>query len=1276
MPLLQVCGQGHRWDPTSDRRPSVHDRWNHCPICGSSVDLVSLRDTHATAAADSAPDVTVSTEKATTKLPEIVGYEILGRIGHGGMGVVYRARHVPTGRLTALKMVSSGAHASPSEKARFRTETESARRIRHPHVVEVYEVGEQNGLPFVAFEFMDRGSLADALGGAPMPPRYAAELVELLARGVQAAHEQGVLHRDIKPGNVMLMTPPADDSLPVVVQLLGVPKITDFGLAKRMDAEGALTRTGAVMGTPSYMAPEQAEGKIKHSGPAVDVHALGAILYEALTGRPPFKGATMMETLDQVRTLEPAPPTQVVPGLPRDLSTICLKALAKDPARRYPSAEAMADDLHRFLIGATITARPMGQIERGVRWMRKRAVPLAGAAVVFLALAVAAGAVLKDRPKKDAGPTAVDDPNAAAVQHFANFVTRRGAPEGVGFLTEADVHRRDLSYRLTSRKGRVETVEAIGRTGQLTNEHNIAPYLEDDRDQPTLPVGGRRRVTPERRPNRDDCRWEFGRKDNGELTEERAYDREGRLVWGFHYLTPATGFYTDRRDIPRPRAGSGAAYVAFDYSPEGWTTAIRYRDHNGNPRGDGNDIFGRKFVHDEHGFVVRESYLGPRDLAMLHPDGYATEERTVDAQGNVLERRFLGLDGRLARSYGVGGWAKEVMTFDGDGHLLVWKALDVDGKPLRSPADGPVGGFGFAALAGTVVIRNTYDDQGRRTGRAYFGHDGKPLNGGGGGGFALDGGPVFLSGHRSEFRYDDAGRCIEELNFDGEGKPTGTHRTMKYDDRGRIVESKSTTVMREGRNLPEPLRTSSTIRMKYDDGGRLIEHAFFDNDGKPVVRNGVHRTTATIGAGGRPLEITLFDAEDRPAGERTEIYTGPRNAQNRQPPTVMVGPARFRLTWDERGNLTDLAAFDADGRPYVTSTDRRRGFFSIGLTTFVRGWMPIQLVTGEVVSRTTWRFDDRGNVTEVATFDADDKPLVNSRYYAARVTMAYDEHGKCTETAYFGPDGKLMSPRPTFTDPIGEAAGRVARPAPARTTARYDADGRLIAVAYFDAADKPLAANIAVRREWAYDRFGRLRQHRSFDADGKSVESYSREYTHDELGRLTSISSPEGAIDASGFRRVVYTYDAEGRLVDAQYSDGAGKPVQTHAVIRTPITFARALGLPTTWIVDEDGVRTRAAPLPVEVNDEIVSYDGKPVATGRLLFARKAEEEYGTTKELTVRRGEKTFKVSVPSGPSRVSDVTASRLTRSRLIGFGIGGLPLPVPPTDSVFGLTTVATP
>jgi hypothetical protein len=1270
MPLLQVCGQGHRWDPTTDKRPSVEDRWNRCPVCGGSVDLVSLRETHATAAADSAPELARPTGPPSGELPAITGYEVLGRIGHGGMGVVYRARHVASGRIVALKMVSSGAHASPSERTRFRIETESVRRIRHPNVVEVHEVGEQNGLPYVALEFMDRGSLADALGGSQMPPRYAAELVELLARGVQAAHDQGVLHRDIKPGNVMLMTPPQDDTLPTAVKLLGVPKITDFGLAKRMDGEGAMTRTGAVMGTPSYMAPEQAEGKVKQFGPAVDVHALGAILYEALAGRPPFKGATMMETLDQVRTLEPTSPAQLVPGMPRDLSTVCMKALEKDPARRYESARAMADDLRRYINGQTIVARPMGSVERGARWVRKRAGMVTAAVVVLAALGVAAVALMKDRGKP-VSPAVVEDPNAAKVEYFGNFVTRRGAPEGVGLLTDEQVRRRDLSYRLTSHKGRVDTVEAVGRTGELTNDHNIAPYLEDDRDAPVIPAAVRRRGPPEIRPNRQDCRWEYGRKDNGELTEERAYDREGRLVWGFHYLTPATGFYTDSRDIPRPRAGSGAAYVAFEYSPEGWTTAIRYRDHNGNPRGDGNDIFGRKLDHDQHGFVIRESYLGPRDLRMVHPDGYATEERTVDEQGNTVERRFLGLDGRLARSYGVGGWARELMKYDADGHLLEWKALDVDGKPLRTLADGVA--FRPGLLGGMAVIRNTYDEQGRRTSRALFDHAGKPLQGGGGGfGIGVGGGGFqFAPGHRTAFRYDESGRCVEEASFSLDGKPTGISRRMKYDDRGRVIETQTTTPFR-GQNPPPALMSPPIVRMKYDDQGRLVEQAHFDTDGKPAARSRVHRMAATMGPGGRPVEIVLFDLQGRLTGEYNEVFVGPRpTPPDRPPPTVVTGPARYKLAWDERGNLVELATVDAAGKPYVKPKENNGGFFSAGIATFLRGWLPTQLVVGAAAdTRTTWRFDDRGNVTEMTTFDADDKPTVNTRFYAARVTMTYDEHGKCTETAYYGPDGKLMAPVP----PRG-SFGSQFQP-PARTTARYNADGRLVAVAYFDTADKPAATfGNTVRREWAYDRFGRIRLVRALDAAGNPIDALGREYTHDEFGRLTSISYPDGATDASGFRKVNYVYDRDGRLADARYVDAVGRPVTTRAVVRTPSTFARALGLPTNPIIDDEGVRT--VEVPFEGDDEIVAYDGKPVASGRLLFARKAEEDYGTTKELTVRRGDKTIMLTVPSGPSRVTDVTASRFNRGRfLVGFGAGVLTLPASPSDSVSGLVTVAAP
>jgi serine/threonine protein kinase len=287
--------------------------------------------------------------------PAVAGYEVLGELGRGGMSVVYKARQAHPARLVALKVLLAGGHAGPQQQARFLAEGDALARLQHPNIVQVFEVGQCDGVPWLALEYMAGGSLMHRLAGIPQPAREAAALVQVLARAVQHAHAQGVIHRDLKPANVLLTEE-------------GTPKIADFGLAKQERPE--LTPTGAILGTPSYMAPEQAEAK-KDVGPAVDVYALGAILYELLTGRPPFRGATVLETLEQVRTQEPVPPSQLQPGTPRDLGTICLKCLQKEPAKRYAGAQELADDLRRFLDGRPILARPVGPLGRAGRWARR-----------------------------------------------------------------------------------------------------------------------------------------------------------------------------------------------------------------------------------------------------------------------------------------------------------------------------------------------------------------------------------------------------------------------------------------------------------------------------------------------------------------------------------------------------------------------------------------------------------------------------------------------------------------------------------------------------------------------------------------------------------------------------------------------------------------------------------------------------------------------------------------------------------------------------------------
>jgi serine/threonine protein kinase len=345
---------------------------------------------------------------AASEWPAVPGYEILGELGRGGMGVVYRARQLALQRTVALKMFRTATHAGAKDLARFRAEAEVLARLQHPNIVQIYDVGEVAGRPYFALEFVPGGSLAVYLNGKPQPVRAAAQLVETLARAVQAAHASGVVHRDLKPANILLSfsrEPPA--SAPAALSggsrlNEAVPKITDFGLAKCVGGDGEApgqrgpTVTGELLGTPNYMAPEQAAIPRQPVGPAADVYALGAILYELLTGRPPFAGETPLATVLQVLHSEPVSVIRLQPNVPRDLETICLKCLQKEPRKRYGSALELAEDLHRFLTAHPIRARPPSTLYLWGKFAQRHRALVAGVAGVLVALilgALAAGLV-------------------------------------------------------------------------------------------------------------------------------------------------------------------------------------------------------------------------------------------------------------------------------------------------------------------------------------------------------------------------------------------------------------------------------------------------------------------------------------------------------------------------------------------------------------------------------------------------------------------------------------------------------------------------------------------------------------------------------------------------------------------------------------------------------------------------------------------------------------------------------------------------------------------
>lgn len=358
--------------------------------------------------------------------PTVEGYDILEELGRGSSSVVYKARDRSLGRIVALKMMAAGAHAPPDQLARIAIEARAVASLHHPNIVQIHEIGESQGVPFLSLEYVEGESLDRRIDGRPQPPQAAARLVGTLARAIHAAHLRGIVHRDVKPANIL-------------IEPDGTPKLTDFGLAKDLESRSSQTRSGTLLGTPSYMAPEQARGDVDDVGPAADIHALGAILYEMLVGRPPFLGASPYETTMQVVNDEPVRPSRLVPRLPPDIETICLECLHKEPQRRYRDAGALAEDCRRFLAGEPILSRPVSPLQRGWRWCRRNprfAALMASTLLllVFVAVGSTLTALLVDGWRRDA-----ESARKAAEDARGLAEDRKVAAERAG--AEADVQR-------------------------------------------------------------------------------------------------------------------------------------------------------------------------------------------------------------------------------------------------------------------------------------------------------------------------------------------------------------------------------------------------------------------------------------------------------------------------------------------------------------------------------------------------------------------------------------------------------------------------------------------------------------------------------------------------------------------------------------------------------------------------------------------------------------------------------------------------------------------
>jgi WD40 repeat protein/tRNA A-37 threonylcarbamoyl transferase component Bud32 len=680
------------------------------------------------------PPSPVPSPAAPTEPVAVAGYEVLRELGRGGMGVVYQARQTKLGRVVALKMILSGAHAGTRDTARFRTEAEAIARLQHPNIVQVFEVGEHGGLPFFSLEYCPGGGLDRKLNGTPLPAREAATLVEALARAMHAAHQKGVVHRDLKPANVLF----AED---------GTPKITDFGLAKKLDEAGQ-TASGAVMGTPSYMAPEQAgykpDAQARAIGPATDVYALGAILYECLTGRPPFRAATSLDTILQVVADDPVPPTRLQPTTPRDLETICLKCLEKAPAKRFGSAQELADDLRRFLDGLPIAARRTGPLERAAKWVRRR--PAVAALLGALAASVIAGvagmAVLyfqaveaKETAERRRGEAELRYEESRRHLYVAQLALARNAwREGHGRLT------RELLA------GLVPSGEETDLRGfewhylkRLADSELFAVQAGPD---VALSADGRRLAAPAQSKTREVLVWDLERLDSPPV---RASVQQAGL-WGFvealalspggrhlAVATSADGEYRPARGLRAWPHGRQFTVILFDletgraervfwdlgmvtslgFNPDGTRLAGGYlSDKPGVGRIKVCDVPSGKVVHTIEG-------VGPVRCLAYSPDGrrlatgsFNTTLKLYDPTGKEPTREAgFGLSGVGAVTFSPDGkrlaarWTREYEN-ELVPHLALLDAADPGGRllePQARPHDGPIEALGFTSDGNLVT---------------------------------------------------------------------------------------------------------------------------------------------------------------------------------------------------------------------------------------------------------------------------------------------------------------------------------------------------------------------------------------------------------------------------------------------------------------------------------------------------------------------------------------------------------------------------------------------
>ena len=788
------------------------------------------------------------------------GYEIEGELGRGGMGVVYLARQVELNRLVALKMLTG--HYGPDELQRFQEEAETAAGLNHTNIAHIYEVGEHDGAPFFSMEYVEAGSLADRLRKELPSPQDTAKLLISVARALHSAHQNGIVHRDMKPANVLL-----DPD--------GTPKITDFGIAKRLKDDSRLTRTGAVIGTPTYMAPEQAKGNSRHVGPAADVYSLGAILYEMLAGRPPFLPEDS-ETPITVRVLteDPVSPAWHRTEIPRDLETICMKCLEKEPRNRYASAAGLAEDLRRYLDDESILAKPPSTASRSIKWVRRNPWKfVAAAAVLLLVVAGVARLVqweLYQRPR---------------LEYASRVDWVNGVLEPVEKISVENASKRAAYLRLTrrGRRGPIIKAEVLNARGnpavlrRILLDEMIPIYIEG--------LAGTQ-LYAEARPESTSVEFLFD--DNNNAQEATGRDRNGQVNWRVIYdrqATSGSSSHVARARFVNLRGfdatnRNGASHMEFERDAKGRDMKISFFNAAGNPAANGEGVYGYKLEHDEAGRITQ--------LVNLGADGQPAANRAGVIAYDMhwgKEERFEIRDakGQPSAWYGI---ATAVREYDSAGNQVRVTNLDTEGKPVR------------AAEAEWSVREMKRNEYGELTQRTYFKAD---ANGAlkqisqvnvsyDDFGYPSDVYFVSETTWRSALRHDAKGNVIEEKRLDANGVPiTG--------DKGFAIQRFTYTPSAQG------LRTEKT---------------FFNSAGEKTYNtNGYHRVIDEFDITGTLRRQTL-DEHDPAQYKYYRVVSEPEYDALGRPrrTTTRFEDAQGKLATNADILYTATEDFyDEDGRP-------------------------------------------------------------------------------------------------------------------------------------------------------------------------------------------------------------------------------------------------------------------------------------------------------------------------------------------------------------------------